>query len=204
MNNQDFQQLLEKRRSVYDLGRQLPMSESEVVEIITHAMKHSPSAFNSQSSRALILFGDEHIKLWDLTEAILKAKVDPGKFINTKQRIDGFRSGAGTVLFFEDQAVIKQLQSNFVSFADNFPIWSEHSTAINQYAVWLALADAGLGANLQHYNPLIDEAVANNWSVNSDWKLRAQMVFGHIKAPAGQKTFSEDGRIMVSGIKSSN
>lgn len=28
-----------------------------------------------------------------------------------------------------------------------------------EYATWLALTEAGLGASLQHYNPLIDEAV---------------------------------------------
>ena len=28
-----------------------------------------------------------------------------------------------------------------------------------QFAVWCALTAAGLGANLQHYNPAIDEAV---------------------------------------------
>ena len=34
------------------------------------------------------------------------------------------------------------------------------------------------GASLQHYNPLIDEAVAKQWHINPNWKLIAEMPFG--------------------------
>jgi len=40
---------------------------------------------------------------------------------------------------------------------------------------------------LQHYNPLIDEAVAKEWNLPESWKLRGQLVFGSIEAPAGKK-----------------
>jgi len=39
------------------------------------------------------------------------------------------------------------------------------------------LEDAGLGASLQHYNPLIDQETAETWDINPDWKLLAQMPF---------------------------
>ena len=52
--------------------------------------------------------------------------------------------------------------------------------------------ELGLGANLQHYNPLIDEAVAKEWNLPESWKLRGQLVFGSIEAPAGEKTFMDD------------
>ncbi|MCV5410491.1 nitroreductase, partial [Escherichia coli] len=75
-----------------------------------------------------------------------------------------FRAGFGTVLFFEDTDVIKDLQQKFALYADNFPIWSEHATGIAQFAVWTTLAQEKVGASLQHYNPLIDEAVRKEWN----------------------------------------
>lgn len=45
------------------------------------------------------------------------------------------------------------------------------------------LEDTGLGASLQHYNPLIDDEVRKRWSLPREWKLIAQMPFG---TPAGE------------------
>ena len=55
-----------------------------------------------------------------------------------------------------------------------------------------ALAQENIGANLQHYNPVIDEAVVAEWSIPANWNLRAQMVIGSIEAPAGEKEYMED------------
>jgi predicted oxidoreductase (fatty acid repression mutant protein) len=58
--------------------------------------------------------------------------------------------------------------------------------------VWTALAEAGIGASLQHYAPLIDAEVARTWDVPLSWKLRAQMPFGSNEAPFPDKTFIAD------------
>jgi len=55
--------------------------------------------------------------------------------------------------------------------------------------IWTALASIDVGANLQHYNPVIDQQVANTWNIADDWELNAQMVFGAIEQPAGDKEF---------------
>lgn len=60
---------------------------------------------------------------------------------------------------------------------------------MNQYAVWTALEAEGLGANLQHYNPLIDAKVAETWNVPSDWELSAQLVFGTPAGPPNEKAY---------------
>ena len=57
--------LYQNRRSVYALGKNLPISEQEVLEIIDNAVKYSPSAFNSQTAHAVVLLGENHQKLWD-------------------------------------------------------------------------------------------------------------------------------------------
>lgn len=53
--------------------------------------------------------------------------------------------------------------------------------------LWTALSVEGAGANLQHYNPLIDSQVAKTWGIPASWKLNAQLVFGGKTADAGPK-----------------
>lgn len=190
--SQGFSELATKRRTIYALGSTLPLPEDDVVSLIETAIKNAPSAFNSQSSRALILLNQQHKKFWALTKEQLRKRVPADAFATTEKKIDGFAAAAGSVLFFEDQSVVSGLQQQFPSYADNFPVWSEHSTGIAQYAVWLALAEKGIGANLQHYNPLVDEDVQHTWNIPASWKLRAQMNFGAIAAPAGEKTYIAD------------
>ena len=177
--------LYQNRRSVYALGKNLPISEQEVIEIIDNAVKYSPSAFNSNTAHAVVLLGDNHQKLWNITYAEL-AKLLPTDEAKatTKGKIDNFAVAYGTILFFEDHNVVKGLQEQFPSYADNFPLWSEQSTGIASFAVWNALAEAGVGANIQHYNPLIDEKVAKEWNIPSNLVLRAQMPFGEIVGAA--------------------
>ena len=185
-----LQNLAEKRRSIYALSNQLPVSNDEVVKLVEHAILHTPSSFNSQSMRVVVLFGEEHQKLWNITEETLHAIVgDEEKFKSTKDKIAGFKADAGTIMFFEDQSVVKSMQENAPLYADNFPIWAHQTNAMHQYVIWTALASIDVGANLQHYNPIIDDKVAEAWNIDKDWTLNAQMVFGAIEQLAGDKTF---------------
>ena len=179
--------LYQNRRSVYALGKNLPVSEQEVLEIIDNAVKYSPSAFNSQTAHAVVLLGENHQKLWDITFGELEKflKNEEAK-VTTKGKIDSFAAAYGTILFFEDHDVVKGLQEQFPSYADNFPIWSEQSTGIASFAVWNALAEAGVGANIQHYNPVIDGKVAAEWNIPANLVLRAQMPFGEKLQEAAQ------------------
>ena len=191
---------LRKRRSQYSLGKQVTQSPAEIEALVKDVIRWSPSSFNSQSSRAVILFGAESEKFWALTREALRPLVPAEAFGATEGKLASFAAGVGTVLFFEDQDVVKGLQEQFALYADNFPVWSEHSTGIAQVATWTALAEAGIGASLQHYNPVVDEAVAREWSIPDSWKLRAQMPFGSNEAPFGEKTFIDDAtRFMVFG-----
>ena len=191
-NETSFIELIKNRRSIYAIGNNLNQSNDEIEKLIKEAIRHSPSAFNSQSSRAVILFGQSHHKFWNTVLEVLKSIVPAEAVSGTEQKIQSFAAGAGTVLFYEDQNVVKGLQEQFAAYADNFPIWSEHSTAIAQFAVWNILTEQGIGASLQHYNPIIDEKINVLFNIPSEWKLRAQLVFGSIEAKAGEKTFIDD------------
>ncbi|KAI1172319.1 Nitroreductase-like protein [Nemania sp. FL0916] len=175
------------RRSFYQLNKELPVSKDKVNSIVQQNLIQVPSSFNSQSNRVLVLYGAEHDKLWDITSDILKPLVPAENWSATAQRNAGFKAGAGTVLFFIDTTVVSDMQAKFALYKDNFPIWAEHSTGMLQFATWTTLEAEGLGANLQHYNPLIDARVASEWNVPASWRLVAQLVFGGRAGEAGPK-----------------
>ena len=187
--SKNFYEALKERRSIYAISKETRVSNERIQEVINEAVLHTPSAFNSQSARVVVLFGENHNKLWDITEASLKKIVPEENFAPTKEKIDSFRNGYASVLFFEDQNVVKNLQEQFSLYKDNFPVWSQQSSGMLQYVIWTSLAVEGLGASLQHYNELIEEDVAKEWNIPSGWKLVAQMPFGKPVAGAGEKEF---------------
>ncbi|MGG0846373.1 nitroreductase family protein [Peribacillus simplex] len=185
----DFYTAIKERRSYYGINKEVQVSDEKIKEIVEFAVKHTPSAFNSQSSRLIVLSGSAHDKLWDITTQALRKAVGEGDFSGTQQKMDSFKAGYGTILFFEDESVVKSLQEQFATYADNFPIWSQQTSGMHQLVVWTALEAEGLGATLQHYNPLIDDEVKKEWDVPSNWKLIAQMPFGNPTAQPGDKEF---------------
>lgn len=135
-----FAEAMAHRRSYYSIGSDSPVLDEEIVHIIREAVKNVPSAFNSQSTRIVLLLGDEHKK---------------------------------------------------PSYKDNFPTWSQHTSAMHQFAIWTMLEDMGLGASLQHYNPLIDDEVRRTWNLPDNWMMIAQMPFGTPTGEPGEKEFED-------------
>lgn len=180
---------IKQRRTIYAVGKSVALTPEQIESVIKEAVNHSPSAFNSQTSRIVTLFGESHLQLWNIVRETLRKIVPEAAFEGTNAKINSFAAGYGTVLFYEDQDVVKSLQEQFALYADNFPVWSEHSSAIAQFAVWTALSEQNIGASLQHYNPIVDAEIAEIFDIPANWKLRAQLVFGSIEAPAGEKTF---------------
>ena len=186
----NLKEALRHRRSYYELTPQSPIDDAQIEEIVRFAVKHVPSAFNSQSARLVLLLHEHHKAFWELVKRTLQAIVPEKAFAATEKKIDGsFASGYGTVLYFEDTEIVKGLQKQFPLYADNFPVWSEHTSAMHQLAVWTMLEDAGFGASLQHYNPLIDKEVREQWDLPAAWRLIAQMPFGTPGGEPQEKSF---------------
>ena len=55
---------------------------------------------------------------------------------------------------------------------------------MHQYELWTALEAEGLGANLQHYNPLFEQKAAEAFNIPLEWSNKAQLVFGEPAAGA--------------------
>ncbi|WP_116496209.1 nitroreductase family protein [Balneicella halophila] len=197
--SRNLEEALKNRRSYYQLSAKSPISDEQIEGILKTALTHVPSAFNSQSTRLVLLLGENHKKLWDITKGILKEMVPAEAFSKTEEKIDGsFASGYGTVLFYEDNEVVNGLQESFPTYKDRFPVWSQHTSAMHQLTIWTMLEDEGFGASLQHYNPIIDEAVRNEWDLNPNWELVAQMPFGVPTGEPGDKDMKPiDERLFV-------
>ena len=182
-----YQDIINKRRTIYALNDQLPVSEEEAVKTIEDAIVASPSAFNMQSAQAIILLGDEHKNLWNgIVHDTLEAIVPAEAFEQTAEKLALFANAYGTVLFFQNNDIVAQLKEQFATYAAAFDGFAAHEQGIAQINVWNALAEKGIGANLQHYNPLIDDAVKARYEVPESWQLVAQLNFGGIAAPAGE------------------
>lgn len=67
MVNQKSIDIAKERRTIYQLGKNISLSHEEVSELVKNTMLASPTAFHSQTVRAVVLFGEYHDKLWDLT-----------------------------------------------------------------------------------------------------------------------------------------
>lgn len=191
-----FNELSAKRRSIYALGDNITTSPKEIFNLVKETVRNSPSAFNSQTVRAVVLFGKSSDKVWDIVEETLQKIVkDLTAFAKTKAKIATFRAGFGTILYLTDTDIVHNLEEQFPSYAANFADWSEQAIGGAQQAVWTALAENNLGASLQHYNPLIDDAIHEAFDLPESWKLRAEMPFGSIEAPAGDKDYLPEDQV---------
>ncbi len=185
----EIENIFAARRSVYALGNEQLMPKDDITSLLEHVLKYAPSAFNSQSSRMVILYGDAYHKFWNITMKMLHKITPPEKLDSMIVKINSFQKGLGTVLFFEDENTIHSLEKQYPLYAENFPKWSQQSSGMLQYMVWIALSAHSIGASLQHYNPLIDDEIHHEYDIPDNWQLIAQMPFGSIAAPAADKTF---------------
>lgn len=166
------------RRSIYTLNNTSPISDAQIESIVKEAILHTPSTFNTQSTRLVLLLHKDHETFWSLVKECLKPLTPPDKFPRTATKMDNFAAAYGTILFYEDQTVVRKAEEDFSLYADRFQTWSEHTSAMHQLVLWTALEAEGFGANLQHYNPVVDESAAKKWGIPDSWNLKAQIVFG--------------------------
>ena len=185
--SKDFLTAVKERRTFYGISKESPVSDERIQELVEHALKYTPSAFNSQGTRIVLLLHEKNDRHWNIVEEALRKIVPPENFAPTAAKIDSFRIGYGTVLFFEDNSVIEALQAKFPLYKDNFPVWAQQTNGMHQYVIWTSLQIEGLGVSLQHYNERIEGDVKKEWNIPEEWKLIAQMPFGKPTAEPGEK-----------------
>lgn len=76
--------LEQNRRTYYGLTKEAILSDEQLEALVKRSVKHSPNSFNMQQSRAVLLTGAAHEKLWDVvTEAWNKGQEDEGECNDT-------------------------------------------------------------------------------------------------------------------------
>lgn len=182
----NFRKAVMDRRSIYALGRNIPVLETEIIAVVERMTKEVPSPFNIQSQRVVVAMYEYHENIWDITISKMKEILDAETFVKTEKKLEGFKAAYGTILFFEESDVVHDMQKKFPTYADNFPIWASQANGMLQFAIWTALSEMGLGVNIQHYNPLINVDIIKAFDIPDSWELVAQMVFGEKLQPAGK------------------
>lgn len=196
----ELMEAIKSRRSCYSIGKENILGKDKIEEIVYECIKSSPSGFNAQSSRVVILFGKEHDRLWDIVMESLRKIVEPEKFGRTENKVNGFKGGYGTVLFFDDENITDNLKEKFPLYIQNIIPWAEQSNGMLQISVWMALEENGLGVSLQHYNEVIAQQVKLQWNIDQKWRMIAQMPFGCLLEPPIEKVLKNtDERIRIYG-----
>ena len=226
-------QAAQNRRTIYKLGKNSPVPDAKIEELVNAAILNVPSSFNTQSTRLVVLLKEEHERLWDIAASTFEGLVASGAvpeetFKNqTLPKLQMFKAAYGTVCprlarkqvnkiltMLSRSSSTRTPPTSRASRRSSLPLRTTlspgpttptpcTSTSVCSHPslfssipipilttkpVWTALESLGFGANLQHYNPLINEPVAKQWNLPTEWRLVAQMVFGSPEAPAGEKT----------------
>ena len=180
----NFRDAVINRRTIYNLGKNIPVLQTEIISTVERMTKEVPSPFNIQSQRVVVAMNEYHENVWDITISTMKEILKEEDFVKTEKKLEGFKAAYGTILFFEESDVVHAMQKKFPTYADNFPVWASQANGMLQFAIWTALAEMGLGVNIQHYNPLINVEIIKAFEVPDSWELVAQMVFGEKLQPA--------------------
>lgn len=171
-----FADAVTRRRSVRKLKRHASVNQAQIDKIV-RIVVNAPSAYNMQSGRLVVLMDDEHEAFWDLAKMTYAQLLPEEKVSSFMERLDGFRCGNGTVLFFEDEQTIREMQEKIPANKDSFVDWSHHGSGMLQFAMWTGLCADGIAASLQHVNA-IEEQFKERYHISPNWKMIAQMPFG--------------------------
>ena len=79
---------LRKRRSYYQLNKELPVSEEAVRALVEETTELVPDAFNMKSARIVVALGEKQDELWDRIYEAFQGKV-------AREKIDGLQGSGG-------------------------------------------------------------------------------------------------------------
>lgn len=182
-----FVNLVKKRRSIYALGKNSKYSKQQIEDRIREVVQQVPTAFNSQTTRVVVLFDEANIKFWDHIYDVQKDVLEGETWDMMSGIITGAKNGIGTVLFFEDKDEVEKMPARGV----RQEAYKQNNNANAQYAVWLALAEMDLGASLQHFNvgyeQGFDKGTKEMFNLPESYEMLAQMPFGSVEQEAGVK-----------------
>lgn len=85
------------RRTCYSVEAKSPISDARIVEIAREVVKHSPSSFNCQSTRLVILLRDEHVRFWEMAKECFEATMQQDIYGGYEKKLLRRQEAYGTV-----------------------------------------------------------------------------------------------------------
>ncbi|MBF0986995.1 MAG: nitroreductase family protein [Clostridiales bacterium] len=180
--------VIEKRRSNYDLGNNLEISKKDLINLLRKIIYYAPSPFNVQSSKIVLLNKKSHHLLWTtVVEEFLKKNNNGDLLDSDKARIKREDKAYGTILFYKDERVIEEFKEKLDAYEQkSLDSWCIEESAMLQMNIWNELRLRNIGAHIVHFDD-IDEEVSVAFDIDKNYKLVAMMVFGNIIQEAAVK-----------------
>ena len=180
--------VIEKRRSNYDLGNNLEISKKDLINLLRKIIYYAPSPFNVQSSKIVLLNKKSHHLLWTtVVEEFLKKNNNGDLLDSDKARIKREDKAYGTILFYKDERVIEEFKEKLDTYEQkSLDSWCIEESAMLQMNIWNELRLRNIGAHILHFDD-IDEEVSVAFDIDKNYKLVAMMVFGNIIQEAAVK-----------------
>ncbi|VEI12981.1 nitroreductase family protein [Trueperella bialowiezensis] len=175
--------LIHARRSVYHIGTNTEHTAESVADALRGIITRLPSAMNSQTTRLVVVSGDNNTKVWDSIHSDQKGALSPDMYERFAPRFTQAKQGLGTVLLFESRTAVENMGLN----PARSEIYKENNHAITALAVWLQLTELGLGTSLQHFNVGYESGIRELLGLPDDFEMLAQMPFGSIETPGADK-----------------
>lgn len=88
---------IKSRRTHYALEAKSPVSDARITEIAREVAKHTPSSFNCQSTRLVVLLRDEHVRFWEIAKECFQATMQEATYKEYEKKLLQRQAGYGTV-----------------------------------------------------------------------------------------------------------
>jgi hypothetical protein len=99
------------RRSCYNLTNGSTIPDGELEQVIKDCLNVVPSAFNTQTTRLVLLVGEHHTRLWEIIGGALRDKIGAERYASgTESKIKSFAAAYGTILFADDPKAVEGLK----------------------------------------------------------------------------------------------
>lgn len=95
-----FLELIKTRRTCYSLKAESPISDERILHIASDVIKHTPSSFNCQSTRFVVLLREQHVRFWEIAKECFKATMSSAEYQGYEKKLLGRQAGFGTVSRF--------------------------------------------------------------------------------------------------------
>ena len=169
--------LLRRRRTIRRLGDG-PLPDG-ALERIAAAAHRVPAAYGRPAWHVVVV-RETRAAFWDAVETAFRERLEADRLARYLDRLDGFRSGAGAVLVYEDRRASDGARTANGLSSAQATAFAQQGLGMVQFALWLALVAEGLASSLQHWEWLVEDRLADLLGVPADrYRLVATMPFGY-------------------------